>query len=72
MTKTNQEVYCVVVDAGAEHEADCVYSIWQTHEQAAAEIKRLTTQNVEPGCHGGTWFVVPYTLGTSRDLWIAP
>lgn len=66
------KLFCVVADAGAAHEAECVYSIWETLAEAQLEIDRLVRENIEPGCNGGAWSVVPYELGTPRDMWIAP
>lgn len=66
----NGELFCVVADAGGAHEAECVYSIWETRELAESEVDRLKREDVECGCYGGRWSVIPATLNAPSDTWI--
>lgn len=70
-----KNVFCVCVDAGGAHEADCVYSLWDNLVEAEQEAKRLNDKSrSDPsfslGCYGGEAYIVTVELNSSRNKWI--
>jgi len=68
--KKNKIVYCVVADTSSAHEAECVYSIFESEILAAKEINRLILANVSAGCYDGKFYIKPVALNCSSDNWI--
>ena len=70
MSESKDIVFAVVADTGGAHEAECIYSVWTTREQAQVEIYRLRTVGVDPGCYDGDWSIAMVPVNCSSDVWI--
>lgn len=62
--------YCVVAGVKEAHEAECVYSLWSTEEQARSEIERLKAEHIPCGVYEGGWSISAVEVDTPRDWWI--
>ena len=70
-----KEIFCVCVDAGGAHEAECVYSIWDDLKKAELEAERLNQKAKQEahfslGCYDGEAYVLATTGNESRNEWI--